>query len=311
MTLANYISDLLYRYECVIIPNFGGFITNNISAKVNHFTHVFHAPSKELSFNSHLKNNDGLLANYISTCQNISYEKALSFIDKEINDWNTTLAYDELELENIGALNLTKEGILIFEPSLTVNYLTSSFGLSSYVSPAVKRIAYKEQVEQLEKVAPVIPLEQETSRKTPTFIKYAATAAIVFALGTVGWNQYNKMEYNNLVAKAEQQQQKVEKTIQEATFIIENPLPAITLNIAKETQNYHVVAGAFREPANAEKKLQQLIEKGYSARILGVNKWNLTQVSYGSFNSKNEAINSLNKIKKTESKDAWLLVKAY
>ncbi|MDV7186484.1 SPOR domain-containing protein [Lutibacter sp. TH_r2] len=310
MTLAKYISDLLYRYECVIIPNFGGFITNTISAKVNHFTHTFYAPSKELTFNSHLKNNDGLLANYISTCQNISYEKALSFIDQELDDWKTTLAYDELELENIGSLNLTKEGIMVFEPNSSVNYLTSSFGLSSYVSPAVKRITYKEKVRELETIAPVIPTE-ENKRKTPAFIKYAATAAIIFALGTVGWNQYNKIEYNNLVAKTELEQQRVDKSIQEATFVIENPLPAITLNVTKETQNYHIVAGAFREPANAEKKLQQLITKGFKARILGVNKWNLTQVSYGSFDSRNEAINTLNKIKRTESKDAWLLVKAY
>lgn len=310
MSLANYISDLLYRYECVIIPNFGGFVTNEISAKVNHYTHTFQAPSKEISFNSQLGKNDGLLANYVATCKEISYEKALSFIDKEVNDWNTTLAYDELEIENIGSLTLTKDGNLIFEPSTSINYLTSSFGLSSYISPAVKRIAYKEKVQQLKTVAPVIPSE-ENKRKTPVFIKYAATAAIIFALGSFGWNQYQKMEYSNLVAKAEKQQQQVEKTIQEATFVIKNPLPTITLNIAKETYNFHIVAGAFREPENAEKKLQQLIKNGYNARILGINKWNLTQVSYGSFHSKSEALNELKFIKKTESEDAWLLVKEY
>ena len=26
MTLANYINDLLYRYDCVIVPDFGGFV---------------------------------------------------------------------------------------------------------------------------------------------------------------------------------------------------------------------------------------------------------------------------------------------
>jgi len=70
-----------------------------------------------------------------------------------------------------------------------------------------------------------------------------------------------------------------------------------------------VVAGAFRDPINAEKKLNELVKKGYKAKILGVNKWNLTEVSYLSTNSKNEAINTLNKIKRTISKDAWLLVK--
>jgi len=310
MTLANYINDLLYRYECVIVPNFGGFVTNEISAKVNHFTHTFYAPSKQLSFNSHLQNNDGLLANYVATSQKISYQKAIEFINEEVSKWNSSLTTEELELENIGSFHLSNEQKLIFEPANTINYLTSSFGLRSYVSPAVKRITYKEKVAQLETVAPILPSE-ENKRKTPIFIKYAAAAAIIFALGTVGWKEYQKFEHNTLVAQAEQQQQKVEKTIQEATFVISNPLPTITLNVAKKTHNYHIIAGAFREPANAEKKLQQLLQKGFNAKILGVNKWNLTPVAYESFNSKNEAINSLNTIKKTDSQDAWLLVKEY
>ena len=310
MTVANYISDLLYRYECVIVPNFGGFVTNEISAKVNHFTHTFYAPSKQLTFNSHLQNNDGLLANYIATSKNISYSEALSTIEKEVATWNISLINEELELENIGSFHLNSEGQLIFEPNIVVNYLTSSFGLNSYVSPAVKRITYKENVKQLETIAPILP-SKENSKKTPIFIKYAAAAAIIFALGTVGWKEYQKFEYHNLVAQSNAQQQQVEKTIQEATFVISNPLPTITLNVAKETFNYHIVAGAFREPENAEKKLQELLQKGYNAKILGVNKWNLTQVAYESFNSRNDAINTLNTIKKTVSKDAWILVKEY
>lgn len=310
MTLANYISDLLYRYECVIIPNFGGFVTNEISAKVNHFTHTFYAPSKQITFNSHLQNNDGLLANYIATAKNSSFNDAVSFIEKEVENWELSLKSEELELENIGSFHLNSEGKLTFEPNIAVNYLTSSFGLNSYVSPAVKRFAYKEKVKQLETVAPIFPSE-ENKLKTPIFIKYAAAAVIIFALGTVGFKEYQKIEYKNLVFQSEKQQQQVEKTIQEATFVINNPLPTITLNVVKETTNYHIIAGAFREPSNAEKKLKQLLQKGYNAKILGVNKWNLTQVAYESFNSRNQAINKLNTIKKLDSKDAWLLIKEY
>jgi nucleoid DNA-binding protein len=310
MTLATYISDLLYRYECVIVPNFGGFVTNEISARINKYTHTFYAPSKQLTFNTHLQNNDGLLANYIASTQHISYAEAFEFIENQVTDWKLKLNSEELELENIGSFQRSTNGKLIFEPSNAVNYLTSSFGLSSYVSPAVKRIAYKEKVKQLETIAPILPSE-ENKRKTPAFLKYAATAAILFAVGSVGWNQYQQLEFKKLVANAEQQQQQVEKTIQEATFVIENPLPAITLNVTKETFNFHIIAGAFREPENAEKKLQQLLNKGYDAKILGVNKWDLTEVSYESFNDRTEAINALNSIQNTESKDAWLLVKEY
>ena len=310
MTIAKYISDLLYRYECVIVPGFGGFVSNEISAKVNHFTHTFYAPSKQLTFNSHLKNNDGLLANYIASAENISYSKAIEIINKEVESWKSSLKNEELEVENIGSFSINKESNYIFEPANSINYLMASFGLSSYVSPAIKRISYKEKVAQLETIAPVLPSE-ENKRKTPAFIKYAAAAVIIFALGTLGIKEYQKIEYQKLIVQAEQQQQKVEKSIQEATFVISNPLPTITLNLTKETFNYHVIAGAFREPGNAEKKLQQLKDKGFDAKILGLNKWNLTQVSYASFNSKNDAINRLNAIKKTESNDAWLLVKEY
>jgi len=306
MTTANYISDLLYRYECVIVPNFGGFVTNEIPAKVNHFTHTFFPPSKQLTFNSHLQNNDGLLANYVAVAKKISYSEALESIEKEVVEWKLLMNVEILELENIGSFKLNKERKLIFEPTNSLNYLTSSFGLGSYVSPAIKRVVYKEKIKQLEPFS-----TEETKRKTPAFIKYAATAAILFALGTVGWNEYQKMAYKNLVAEAEHQQKKVEKTIQEATFVIANPLPAITLNITKETYNYHIIAGAFRTPENAEKKLQQLLEKGFNAKILGVNKWDLTQVAFESFTTEDEAINKMRIIHKTESKDAWLLVKEY
>jgi hypothetical protein len=309
MTLAKYISDLLYRYECVIVPNFGGFVANKISAKVNRFTHTFYAPSKQLTFNAHLKNNDGLLANYIASAKNISYEKALNYLETEIVSWKNTLNQEELDIENIGTLHKNDDGVIIFEPVYSVNYLTSSFGLETYVSPAIKRLAENKKADN----TPVIPIHraEKTKEKTPAFIKYAAAAVFVFALGTVGWKQYQNYTYNNLVAQSELQQQKVDKTIQEATFVINNPLPAITLNVTKKTRNYHIIAGAFREPENANKKLQQLLKKGYNAKILGINKWHLTQVSYASFASKRNAINKLNAIKRTESKDAWLLVKEY
>lgn len=310
MALANYISNLLYRYECVIVPNFGGFVTQEISAKVNHFTHTFDAPSKQLSFNSHLQKNDGLLANYIATVENISYNQALESIQNEVNSWKHQVRNEELELDLIGSFTTNKEGKLVFEPSYTLNYLTQSFGLSSYVSPAIKRLTYKEKIKQLDSVTPSLEIA-ENKRKTPVFIKYAASIAILFAVGTVAWNEYQKNAFNSLVAEAEQQQQKLDQTIQEATFVISNPLPTITLNITKETFNYHIIAGAFREPQNADKKLQQLREKGYDARILGVNKWNLTQVSFESFNSRQEALKQLRAIKKSESNDAWLLVKEY
>ena len=311
MKLDNYINDLLYRYECVIVPDFGGFVTNETSAKVNHFTHTFYPPKKQISFNSHLKNNDGLLANYIASVDKIPYQSALNFISFEVKAWQEKLINNELELKGIGLLSLNKDKKIIFEPSSSVNYLTSSFGLNSFSSPAIKRLEYKEKVRQLETVVPVIPSSEDKKRKTPLFIKYAAAVAVLFAVGSIGWKTYNENQYQNQIIAEKQQQNAVEQKIQQATFVIDNPLPVITLNVAKEVKNYHIIAGAFREPQNAEKKLKQLIKKGFDAKILGVNKWNLTQVSYASYADKYEALKNLRNIKRTVSRDAWLLVQEF
>ena len=308
MRLANYISELLYRYECVIIPEFGGFITQEISATINHYTHTFNAPSKLIGFNAQLKKNDGLLINYVATSEAMPFDQAATWIATEVAEWKNLLKTETLELQGLGSITQNELGILSFEPSHEVNYLTSSFGLQSYVSPAINRIKYKEQVKALQPKTPVV---QSESKSANSFIKYAASIAIIFALGTFGWNEYQKSIHNELLAEAEMQQLKVEKTIQEATFEIQNPLPSITVNVIKETYDYHVIAGAFREPGNAEKKVNQLKAAGFDAKILGVNKWNLTQVAYASFNSRAEALSSLRKIQKTDSKDAWLLVKRY
>lgn len=129
MTLATYISDLLYRYECVIIPNFGGFITNTISARINEQTHAFYPPMKQITFNKHLQNNDGLLANYVASVNGISFDDALLFIQEEVADLKTNLK-EGVTLENIGSFSKNDAGILVFEPLETVNYLTESYAFT-------------------------------------------------------------------------------------------------------------------------------------------------------------------------------------
>ena len=109
MQLSKYISDLLYRYECVIVPGFGGFVSNTISATVNNFTHTFNPPTKKLSFNSQLNNNDGLLANYIAASENISFEQAIIKIDAKVAQWNLELQNNTISLNTIGSLSLNKE----------------------------------------------------------------------------------------------------------------------------------------------------------------------------------------------------------
>ena len=58
--------NLLYKHDCVTIPNFGSFIVNDSTAKYVDSENKFYPPGRYVSFNPLIKSNDGLLANYIS-----------------------------------------------------------------------------------------------------------------------------------------------------------------------------------------------------------------------------------------------------
>ena len=300
MAIEYYIKDLLYRYDCVIIPNFGGFVTNRVSAKIHEDSNTFYPPTKQVGFNVNLIHNDGLLANYIASSENISFDHATSKIKVTVSEWNKLIKTTSLPIKNIGSFSMNEKNQLIFSPSNKTNYLKSSFGLTPTASPVIVRYDKK-----------IIPLNhiKKTQRKVPVFIKYAATVAVLLSLSYVGWTGYeNKQEQLNFA----EDQRKLEEKIQTATFIIENPLATIELNVNKEVpKSFHVIAGAFQFVENAHKKVDQLNSKGFNATILGTNKWGLTQVAYASFYKKSDAFKSLSNIRKVDSKDAWLLVKKF
>ncbi|MEM0517678.1 HU domain-containing protein [Aequorivita flava] len=308
MQLTTYISDLLYRYECVIIPGFGAFLTRYKSAHVDEVSNTFNPPSKIVSFNKQLQANDGLFANYVASVEKCSYETAL----QRIRNFTAQITRDLYEgktvsFKNIGEFSLNDEKLLQFEPFTQHNYSTSAFGLSSFVSPKINRETYKETVSDLEEKAAIHFTPER--REAKPYLKYAAIAIIALsALGFGGMKVYENQVQQFNYAEREKANSLVENQIQEATFIIENPLPVLSLQVPKHTGMYHLVAGAYRMEANASKKVAQLREKGYSPLKMDANRYGLHQVLYASFDDKLEAQRKLLEIQKTENADAWLLV---
>lgn len=307
MQLETYISDLLYRYECVTIPEFGAFLTQRVSASIDEGTNTFNAPNKMLSFNEQIHNNDGLLAHYIADVEKIPFEVANKKIQKRVKKLKAYLTQGEtLTFKNIGEIVLNNEGKILFEPIYYLNYLTDSFGLSQFVSPTVTREVYKKEVEAIEEVIPITITTEK--RKSKPYLKYAAVALIALTLGGFAASNYyvNQIETHNQLAQEEATKQLDEK-IQQATFSL-NPIPAITINATKHTGNYHIVAGAFRIEANSIKKVKQLRALGYKARNIGLNKSGLYEVVYNSYENGKDALKAIRVIRKTHNKDAWLKV---
>ena len=310
MKIENYIAQLLYRYQCVTVPGFGAFLTEIQSAQLVESAHSFFPPKKLISFNAYLKNNDGLLANHIAQTEKTSYEYAVSAIQYEVFNWKKTLQETGIfSIKNVGDFRLNADSNLIFTPSEQTNYLSSSFGLSPFVSPLVKRELFEQQLEALEKTE-TIQLVPEHKNKY-SFLKYAA----VFVLGlgltaTVGYPIYqNEIETQKIIVETAVQRQ-VQNKIQEATFFIESPIPAVTLTVKEGKLPYHIMAGAFRDETNAQRVFENLSEKGYKAKRIERNKYGLYPVLYGSFTTYAEAEKLKNEIRAKENPQAWILIES-
>lgn len=318
MKIETYIGQLLYRYQCVTVPGFGAFLTEIQSAQLNENTNSFNPPKKLISFNSHLKNNDGLLANHIANAEKTSYGFAVSAIAFEVLSWQKTLEEDgTISLKNIGEIRLNSEKNIIFTPNDQTNYLASSFGLSPFISPLIKKEVLERKLEDVSHKETIALYEDEETRSSNPFLKYAAIFILGLGItGSIGYPLYqNQIDSKTLVVESAVQK-KVENKIQEATFFIQNPLPAVTLSVdsAKvespeaKLMPYHIMAGAFRSEANAKKAYDQLIKDGYQARMLGENKHGLFPVLYGSYATMAEATKAQKEIQKGENPDAWILV---
>jgi len=304
MQLENYISDLLYRYECVIVPGLGAFLSHRIPARINSDGNSFFPPQKRISFNTQVDANDGLLAKYISNCENITYEEAVKQIEVAVRSLKIELQDKKrVNLDKIGAFSLNQEDAILFEPQKEINYLTDAFGLSSV---AVKPIAVEENIQVSEEK--VVQLHDHRASKNRVWMKYAAAGILAIGLtSSMGYMYLKDVQDHNVAAKQEAVS-KLENQIQEATFTINSPLPTITLNAFKPMGKYHIVAGAFRKEENAQTRVEQLREDGYKARQIGENKFGLHQVVYGSYADANEALIALRQVRQNDNQGAWLLV---
>ena len=124
------IGDLLLRHNCVIVPTFGGFVAEQLSAKIDYDKGVMVPPRKALLFNKQLISNDGLLINELASRNAVSFDDASNDLSSVVSKWNHRLKKGErIELDRVGILFMDSDHNLQFEQDRFFNLLLASFGL--------------------------------------------------------------------------------------------------------------------------------------------------------------------------------------
>lgn len=194
MDISGYIQDLLWEYECVIVPGFGGILATYRPAEMVLAEHVVYPPSKSLAFNEYLNNNDGLLVNYISQKAQIGYSDASDQVDIWVKKTKDLLSdNEEIYLPKIGRFHRDVEKKLRFEPDMTVNYLHSSYGLRKVVAEPILRSKSADSIDIME--------PHRASYDLPRANRKWAMAAVILlflALGTILNLMYQGVEVKPL-----------------------------------------------------------------------------------------------------------------
>ena len=229
MNLIQYIKELLYQQECVTLPGFGSFLTQTHPIKVNRFTGEFTPPSRTISFNRLIQENDGLLASYVAKREGVSYPDALVMIEKELQHWNRRLDRETMILPGIGEFSFNAENKLRFLPHGKINFDANAIGLTAF-----QRTPEKAQIRAAAIVPPTPSSKPNTSmenRKEPlaftpeaqkekksSGMKYAIIGVVAVAvLGATYYlgNQYLESER---LKSTELAQKRITKNVQEASF---------------------------------------------------------------------------------------------
>ena len=322
MQLQQYIKELLYKHECVTVPNFGAFLTRTISLLIQPKTGVFSPPGKEVSFNHLLKSNDGILAQFMAQKENISYEQALRKIEKEVIVWKQKLQTQHLTFAGIGEMRLNPQKKINFSPFGSINFDLNSFGLKSFIrkpifTPTPNTQEFKSfTIMENENKDDLMFTPEENENKRSPIMRYAIIGVIGISLiGSIYYfgNQYIADEK----AKAtEMAQKKIKSNVQKATFdlgaLSEMNLkldanPEVIENDPLAQTYFSVIAGSYRSMENAEKKLAELQAEGFDAAFTEVNPEGLHRVAFGRFTSKREALNLHNYIRFALKEEAWYL----
>src|SRR5690606_29878766 len=129
--------------------------------------HLFHPPSKEVSFNKNLKRNDGLLAHYLAEADQCSFEEANESIRKSVENYFTRINNGErVEFNKVGIIYRDTDKNLRFQPSREQNFLKDAFGLEKlFTVPVMQSPEVKKEPQLKEKEAPVIPLKVSTEKE--------------------------------------------------------------------------------------------------------------------------------------------------
>lgn len=145
--LAKHIEILLLDNECVIIPQFGGFVTQLKDVTYVDEESLFMPPCRTVGFNEKLQGNDGLLVASFMDVYGVSESEAKRMIHSEVLEMRQQLLENgSYDFGTLGLLNQDEDGELTFSPCAAGVLTPDYYGLDALEFPRLQIESGRETV---------------------------------------------------------------------------------------------------------------------------------------------------------------------
>lgn len=317
-----FLEHLLYDHECVIIPQFGGFVVNAQDYQFNAKEGKIYPKRKCVAFNEKLKTDDRFLTTEWAKKQSISQKEAsyeIAAISKELKSQIISQGY--LTIGEIGAFTLNTENRLSFTPNPDFNADLTVFGLFPV------SLGYTHQHKVVKPTLEVIPIaedlpttiseEYEPVKLSRSVYVYALIAFLLAGLGAFFLTEpaSNQAQSSLNPIKIEKKETvSVKATVAPAAPIQMDTVQKNTIDApaeisAEADQNViYLIAASFQTLSQAEKGLKEFKSRGFDQAeiILKNEQTKFYRISLGTEHSMDAGYAKASELKASKKVDIWV-----
>lgn len=306
-----HIEKLLSQHDYVVVPNLGGFVLQMQSAKI--LSDRITPPHATIGFNILMNHSDGLLAIEISRIEQISYRKAVEYIDSKVEFIQVQLnSNGSIIIGNLGILQKNSLGSLTFNPIYKSNFLPLNIGLTDLYIVTKK----SQTINENRKVIVYIP--------SKGLLKYAVAAIIILGMFLVSphVSDIHQTDYANLASLSfvnsyesttAKSFEKEDVEIKKVESVKPTKIQNKEVNEIQEVDivnKYHVIVASLPSHTSAQKFCNELIkEKFKKAHVLPFSK--TYRIAIQSFSDHEKALEYMENLRNSDYRfeTAWVFSK--
>lgn len=316
------VKQLLYDFDCIVIPGFGGFIARNLPAEANIKHGTFIPPRRMVGFNALLTSNDGFLTHAISRKFNFSYNESQQFLYSYVRKIQEQLHnFRKYSFEGIGTFSLGENDALLFEPNNQLNLSKHAFGLVSFTLQAGRQVQTNPGLKpQMRKVSGPNYVYRNSVRRVLSYAAAIAAIGIIsFTIKPAAKMFSEKAGFDLFRIEYDQSEKSIESpeksfhanfsTVNESNQISNNTNADQAVSesvnpIEQPVPEFHLIAGSFKKLSNARKLSSLLQSRGFDAQVLVCGEAKI-RVSMSHYKNKKDALVELD-LQRTQMPNIWL-----